>query len=295
MAPNEKVQNLMATVTERIADAIRDGIANPAGWSAPWHRVDLNPVNAVTGKPYTSGNRLVLALATLDQGAEPFWATYRQWESVNAQVRKGEKASYIIRPASKKVVDDAGEASYKLIGWRVHPVFHSGQVDGWEAPTVEKPDTVDADTVAAAFDWAQHTGATIVESDTAGASYSPTFDKVTIPARDRWTDVDGAWSTIAHELAHWTGHESRLNRSLANRFGDEAYAAEELIAELSAAFTMTAIGRTAEPRADHAHYLAHWLKVLDASPDALWTAASAAEKATGFVLDKIAVRTGVAA
>jgi antirestriction protein ArdC len=271
---------LMGKVTAQIATAIADGIANPSDWSAPWHRMDLSPINAVTANAYSGGNRLILGFEGLLNGAEPHWATYRQWASIDAQVRKGEKASHVVRPAMKKYTTDDGTDKTAIIGWRLHPVFHSGQVDGYDLPVVER-DPVDVDDV---FAWAARTGADIVESATSGASYSPVHDRVTVPARDRWMTADGAWSTLAHELAHWSGHESRLDRSLSGKFGSESYAAEELIAELAAAFTMAKLGRASEPRPDHAHYLASWLKVLDSAPDALWSAASAAEKAAGFVL-----------
>lgn len=279
---NDKAKALMTEAANTIIAAITEGIANPDGWVAPWHRINLNPVNAVTGKHYTGGNRLVLALHTLDSGALPYWATYKQWESIGAQVRKGEKSVAILRPASRKVDNDDGTTTVKVFGFRAHPVFHAGQVDGFEVPVDDTP-SVDHATVAEAFAWGLTTGADIVEHDAAGASYSPLADRITMPARHRWTSVDGAWSTLAHELAHWTGHESRLARKFGT-FGSDGYAFEELVAELSAAFTMAALGRQSEPRPDHAQYLAHWLKVLGDDPELLWKAAAAAEKAAGFVL-----------
>jgi antirestriction protein ArdC len=124
------------------------------------------------------------------------------------------------------------------------------------------------------------------ESPTAGAFYAPNADAVTVPDRGRWHSADGAWSTIAHECTHWTGHESRLARTFGKRFGDDAYAIEELCAELGAATVLAMRGRSKEPRPDHGHYLAHWLRVLKETPSALFTAAAAAEKAATYLAER---------
>ena len=91
------------------------------------------------------------------------------------------------------------------------------------------------------------------------------------------------YSTLAHELTHWTGHKARLDRTFGKRFGDEAYAIEELTAELGAAFTCAAHGMTSTTR--HAGYLKGWLEVIKAHPRALFMAASAASKASAFLHD----------
>jgi antirestriction protein ArdC len=173
-----------------------------------------------------------------------------------------------------------------VVGFSAHAVFHAGQVDGWTEPELEHPGELgpsDGADVAAAFRWGALTGARINEHETRGASYSPTLDVVTMPSRERFTSGHGCWSTLAHELVHWTGHESRLNRSFGRRFGDDAYAAEELCAELGASFVLAAIGRSNEPRPDHAQYLASWLRVLKADPSALWTVAGKASKAVEYL------------
>ena len=90
----------------------------------------------------------------------------------------------------------------------------------------------------------------------------------------------GRWGTLAHELAHWTGHPDRLARTYGKRFGDDAYAAEELVAELSAAFTCALLGIPTQARTDHAPYLAHWCRVLKADPSILWSIASKAQAST---------------
>ena len=291
---DEKTDAYVAQVTGAIVAAIEAGDADPDLWVAPWHHVDprdLAPTNPVTGAPFTGGNRLGLFMIGQMIGAPGYWATFKQWQSIGAQVRKGETArARALRPMQRTFEDkDTGDKVTRTIGFGSYVVFHAGQVDGWDMPA--RPDVaVHTDDAArdidAAYTWAATIGARVIESPTSGASYSPTLDHVTVPDRARWHDSHGAWSTIAHELTHWTGHESRLSRTFGKRFGDNAYAIEELCAELGAAFTLARRGRSTEPRPDHAHYLAHWLRVLKARPDALFTAAAKAEVAATYIADR---------
>jgi antirestriction protein ArdC len=300
----QRTQEQVAAIVAPIVEAIEAGTADPSAWRAPWHDIDpahLMPINAATGNEYHGGNRLILALISATYGAAPQWATFKQWQSLSTDdepvtVRKGEHAiARILRPMTRKETRDDGTERDRLIGWTAYPVFHAGQVDGYEAPPIPQPErteltATERDDVSAAYLWAAGIGARVQESPTAGASYSPTLDIVTMPERDRFTSSHGTWSTMAHELTHWTGHESRLARDLANpRFGNHAYAAEELVAELGAAFTLAAIGRSSEPREDHAQYLASWLQVLKENPSHLWTVASAAQKGADYLTERATI------
>lgn len=292
-AAAEKVAQAMAATVDPIIQAIEAGLASADQWRAPWHGVDpeaMRPHCPATERDYTAGNRLVLALTSMSTGAATHWGTFKQWQQLDACVQKGQTASArIIRPATAKRLDaTTGDEVSRVIGWAAYPVFHAGQVDGYEmpgaAPAAEPAD--DVEDCAAAIAWARSAGARVELSPSAGASYSPTFDRIQLPDLDRWHDAHGAWSTTAHELTHWTGHTDRLARDMSGRFGDDAYAAEELVAELGAAFSLAAIGRSSEPRPDHAHYLAAWLRVLKADASRLWTAASYAEKAAAYIAER---------
>lgn len=313
-------QVIEATLAPIIA-SIEEGIADPSGWSAPWHRASASlwsPQCPATGRNYTAGNRIMLAIASMFFGAEPHWGTYNQWKGMSkhsktcnaaaknvgkrnesrpecsddchlVNVRKGEKSiAAALRPMMRKTENEAGEERTVIYGFAPFAVFHSGQVDGYTIPVSGETAADDLDDVADAFAFAATVGAVVNESDFEGAYYRPSTDEITMPSVARWKDATGAFSTMAHELTHWTGHESRLNRDLSGRFGDDSYAAEELVAELGSAFTMASLGRSAEPREDHTHYLAHWLRVLKADPKHLMTVASAAEKASGFILEAAA-------
>jgi len=132
------------------------------------------------------------------------------------------------------------------------------------------------------------TGATITTGGMR-AFYSRSTEAITMPDRHRFVGTDTssaseAWySTLLHELAHWSGAERRLARTFGERFGDDAYAMEEMVAELTAAFLCGDLGISAEPRADHADYIGHWLRILKADRKAIFAAASAANKAAEFL------------
>jgi antirestriction protein ArdC len=118
----------------------------------------------------------------------------------------------------------------------------------------------------------------------AAAFYAPAADHVRMPPSADFRAAEGCYGTLAHEATHWTGHLSRLVRDLSGRFGSAAYAAEELAAELEAAFALAALGLAAEPQPDHARYVAHWLELLRADRRAVFTAASRAQAAADWPL-----------
>src|SRR5258706_10110953 len=116
------------------------------------------------------------------------------------------------------------------------------------------------------------------------AFYAPASDHIQMPPFQAFRDSVSYYSTLAHEHTHWTATAGRCDRQLGKRFGDSAYAAEELIAELGAAFTCAHLGLSTQPRADHAAYISSWLKVLKADARAIFTAASKAQQATDWLI-----------
>ena len=127
------------------------------------------------------------------------------------------------------------------------------------------------------------TGANIREGGDA-ACYIPSLDRIHIPAFEAFRDAESYYATLAHEMTHWTRHESRLNRDFGRkRFGDEGYAQEELVAELGAAFLCADLKITLTEREDHASYIASWLKVLKNDNRAVFTAAAHAQRALDFL------------
>ncbi len=278
-----RFDELCEQITNHIVAAINTG--QTGTWRAPWHhngRAELfAPTNAVTGNRYSGTNILILALASIeaDWGQSRF-ATYRQLQSIGAQVRRGEHGTRCVKWVTTKTTDpdtednSDGDTSSVLVP-KVFTLFNVAQTDGWTPP--EQP-VFDTKPIAAAEAFITATGAAIdVGFNT--AKYRPLVDRIQIPAINQYRSAEDFYATALHELCHWTGHKSRLNRQLENRFGDDAYAAEELIAELGAAFACGRLGISNQPRPDHADYLALWLPILRADSRVLITAASQAQAA----------------
>jgi antirestriction protein ArdC len=286
-----KAQDVYASVTDEIVAALERG--DVGNWSAPWHGATAFPRNASTGAAYRGGNVVTLWSEQLQRGyASEWWATYRQWSALGRQVRRGERATFGIKWVDRghKVDDGAGaELSLReLQRPSAFPVgfslFHVDQTDAaehfdgtpWEAPAPRQgPEPLEE--CAAYF---AAIGAQIVPGEPA---YSPARDVITLPALEMFDTAAAYYATSAHEHAHWTGHASRLARDLSGKFGSDAYAAEELVAELAAAFVAAHLGISTTPRADHTQYLASWLRVLKADSKALYKAAALAQAAADYL------------
>lgn len=270
-----KTDTVFENLTASFIARIEEGIAGE--WSKPW--IDLGeglPRNAKTGKAYRGGNVLIAYATALHNGWEgPWWATYKQWDELGAQVRKGEKSTRLIFWKFLDKADEDGKVR-RIPFANVFNVFHAAQIEGWEAPAVEERDTPDQ--IASAESFFAAVGADVrIGGDR--AYYVPASDYIAVPALAQFDDAAAYYATLGHEHAHWTGHKNRIGRELSGRFGSESYAAEELVAELAAAFLCATLGLSPTPRPDHAAYLANWLKVLRNDSKALWKAASLAQEA----------------
>lgn len=279
-------------ITNQIIAAIDAGTGK---LQMPWHRSGANimrPVNVASGNAYRGVNTVALwAAADACQYQHGLWGTYRQWQDRGAQVRKGEKSSLIVfyREFDSDGDDDqsSDDDRRRRCMARASRVFNIAQVDGY---VIDEPTTDDnrVDAIASAETFVASTGARIAEGGDR-AFYNPREDAITMPDRFRFIDTKSgtateAWyATLLHELTHWSGAKHRLDRQFGERFGDDAYAMEELVAELGAAFLCGDLGISAEPRADHAAYIDSWLRILKADRKAIFTAASAASRAAEFL------------
>ena len=281
-------RNVYTRVTDRIVQSLEQGVRP---WHQPWtggltNGRMISPLRH-TGAPYRGINILLLWCAAMERGfASPHWMTYRQASELGAQVRKGERGSLVIY-ADRFVKKDAGangdEAEREIRFMKGYTVFNVEQIDGLPAQYTTR------DAPGAAFplidvaeSFVTATGA-LIRHGGDRAFYSPTGDVIVLPEPAAFRDGASYTATKAHELVHWTSHPSRLDRALGKRFGDEAYAAEELIAELGAAFLCADLGIAAESRDDHAAYIAHWLRVLKSDRRAIFTAAAHAQAAADYL------------
>jgi antirestriction protein ArdC len=284
-------------VTDKIVAAIEGG-AND--YEMPWHRTVTRPMNAATGKPYHGVNVVALWCDAVSRGFHSGqWATYKQWQTLGAQVRKGERGAVVvfyksIEPQNNDEGDEAEKANDrpKLIA-RASWAFNAEQVDGWAVPTQDKPNEVEIRGHVEAFIAATHAD---IQHGGDMACYDLINDVIKLPRPERFVGTkmssatEAYYSVVLHELTHWSGASHRLDRKLRNRFGDDAYAMEELVAEFGAAFLCADLQISNEPRPDHASYVASWLRVLNKDRTALFTAASNASGAVTFLSDFSAQR-----
>lgn len=279
-------QDVYAKVTAQIVAAIETGTGN---WRMPWHtsgKFAFSPINVASKKPYRGINTLCLWAAAQAKGYERGeWATYQQWLDRGAQVRKGEKATTVVfwkfADSRSESEDDAPASGSRLLFTRGYSVFNAAQVDGYtpkldaDMPIEQRIELADA--------FFSGIEARVAHQGNR-AFYSPMDDSITLPPFTAFFTPMDYYSTRAHETGHWTSKESRCNRELGKRFGDNAYSMEELIAELAAAFVCAHLGLSSEPRPDHAQYIQSWLRVLKADKRAIFTAASKAQQAADFMI-----------
>jgi antirestriction protein ArdC len=278
-------------ITDQIVAELEKGVRP---WLKPWNAEHAagritRPLRA-SGIPYRGINVLMLWAAATAQGFNaPLWLTYKQAQELGGQVRKGEKGSLVVyaNTITRTEQDEAtGEDLEREIPFmKGYTVFNAEQVDGLPAHfyAVQEPalDAVERIERAEAFFAA--TGAVIREGGDR-AFYSMAEDRVQMPPFVAFKEPEAYYATLAHELTHWTKHEKRLARDFGRkRFGDEGYAMEELVAELGAAFVCADLALTPAPRAEHAAYIASWLKALKDDKRAIFAAAAHAQRAADYL------------
>lgn len=283
-------RDIHAEITAKLIAAIE---ADPGRPSMPWRRSStplFMPENALTKKLYNGINIVSLWVSAEAQGyAAPIWASYRQWAEMGAQVRKGEKSSLIIfyKEYETDPIPDVADDDGKRRVARASHVFNASQVDGFELPGAPEP-LGPVERIAAADRFTAATGARI-EHGGERAFYRPSTDHIQMPDEGLFcgtatmTRSEAYFAVLAHETLHWSGSSSRLNREFGKRFGDAAYAAEELVAEIGSAFLCAELGITQDVRADHAQYLTQWLTLLKGDSRAVFTAAAKASEAVAYL------------
>jgi antirestriction protein ArdC len=277
-------RDLYTEVSARIVSELERGAAP---WVKPWSVTPGQnvPQNAVTNRPYSGCNVILLWLARNRGWATPRFLTFKQAQEAGGHVRQGEHGTKIYFVKQLQVKDgDGDEAESRLVPMmREYTVFNVDQcadlpdsIRAGKPMRVRNPDTGDA----LADDFLRLTGADIREGH-GEAYYVPSHDFISMPAYQAFKGADHFYNVAFHELTHWTGHKSRLDRDLKNRFGARNYAAEELVAELGAAFLSAEFGFDGDVR--NAGYIATWIELLKADKRAFFTACSKASKAAEYL------------
>lgn len=277
-------------ITNQIIAAIEKGADT---FQMPWHRTGadtMSPLNIDTGNAYRGINIVSLwAAAHVRDFKTGVWGTYRQWQNAGCQVRKGEKSAVVIfyKEFERDDEDASDDQPRKRLMARASRVFNADQVDGY-APEASRPIVNQVSPIEAADRFITATKAEIRHGGES-AYYAPATDVIQMPPREVFhgsatsTATEAYYSTLLHELVHFSGHKSRCARLETVNPDKDAYAREELVAELGAAFLCSHLGVTLEPRPDHAAYISHWLKILKADSKAIFQASSLATKAVDFL------------
>ncbi len=271
-----KAAALYESVTARI---IRDLEAGTPTWIRPWktgRTIGIMPANAITGRAYSGINVPVLWIEADVHGYEQnAWLTFKQALDAGGHVKKGEKGTTVFFTKQLTVKDEDDEER-KVSMLRQFVVFNISQVEGVSAAhAVSEPPPEGA---VSAF--LKATGADIRHGGNR-ACYVSTHDFIAMPNPSDFESLAHYDATRLHEACHWTGHKTRLDRDLRNRFGTRAYAAEELVAELGAAFLCGHLGVKGELR--HASYLDSWRGLLKDDTRAIFTAAAKAQQAADYL------------
>lgn len=282
--------DVYSRVTEQVVAHLERGVRP---WIKPWRaeHTDGRIVRPLrfNGLPYSGINVLMLWGAALAEGfSAPTWMTFRQAKELGANVRKGEKGSLVVYANSvlrTETTDSGEEIECEIPFLKGYTVFNVEQLEGLPEQYYAKPEPrltpVERIAYADAFFAATQAD---VRHRGHQAFYAQVADYIQLPSAEAFVDVEAYYSTLAHEVVHWTKHPDRLNRDFGRKqFGDDGYAREELVAELGAAFLAADLEITPEVREDHASYLDHWLSILKADKRAIFQAAAHAQRATDYL------------
>lgn len=324
MAAGADAAAAKADIKSEIARVLIDAMERgDTPWQRPWDARAMRPSNATSLRPYRGVNRLILSLAAADVGKrlgvgeiDSRWLTYRQAAERGWQVRKGERGAGIVKlvefggPGENAAGEpepgfDGGDArGGKRFALRRYVVFNAAQVDGMPAPeAVAEPDMAPAERAEAIMDaLKERTDLTIIHGGDR-ACYVPSTDTVMLPNRSAFRALPGTaekdlaaskafayFSVAMHECCHSTMDAKRCDRAqaYAKRFGDEAYALEELTAQIGSAVLAaeTGVPMSQDPAhlQAHASYLRVWIKAIESDPMAIFTAAKNADRISDFML-----------
>ena len=296
-------------VTNKIIKALEN---NTRPWVQPWDGGMLPMPKRHNNTAYQGINMLILWQEAGEGGySSPYWMTFKQAKILGGNVKKGEGATTIFyagstiannnkeedeeakeRQSQDLEADKGKKPNFKqafIKFMKSYKVFNANQIEGlpekyYEVLSIEN-NVKELEKLPKLEEFIKNTEANIKHGGIR-AYYKPSSDHIQMPEMRFFKNGNSYYSTICHELTHWSGGKERLNRNLGGkRFGDQGYAMEELVAELGAAFLSSSLGINADVREDHAPYIASWLKVLKSDKRAIFNAASLAQIASNYLLE----------
>lgn len=277
-------------ITDRIIAELEKGVIP---WYKPWTGTQEGAYSRSTGKPYSLLNQMLL-------GRPGEYITWNQLKAEGGRVRQGEKSSVVVlwKPQTIKEVDSqTGEEVERQVPFlRYFQVFHIDQCEDIRPKYAERSrETFEplerAEEVQGAYVGRERLCVSYVAGNR--ACYSPAADRVILPLREQFQSAVEFYSTLFHELAHSTGHSSRLNRftgSSCAAFGSNDYGKEELVAEIAAASLLNVCGiETRSSFQNSASYIDNWLRAIRGDNRLIVSAAGKAEKAASLILGDMGV------
>lgn len=252
-----------------------------------WNKEAIRPQNPISGAKYQGVNRMRLAFQAIKQGYDdPRWVTFLQAKEQGWKIKDKEKGTLCekwIWTQEKVEKDEEGnekkitvERDIPIVNYFI--VFNANQIEGIPKIKAEKLEPNKLQEIT--NDFIKSSECPIVEIAQEESFYSPTEDKIVLPMRKYFKSDEAFLGTLFHEMAHSTGHETRLNRKIKNLFGSIDYAKEELRAELSAMFMEADLNLDLKGanKVDHTNYLKSWISVLEDNPDELFKASNDSSK-----------------
>jgi len=283
--------DVYSRVANKIIADLEQGVRT---WLRPWsadHAIGkiARPLRH-NGIPYKGINVVMLWSAAQQKGYScPLWLTFKQTLDVGGHVKKGETGELVVYAdrITRTETDRKGEEVEREIPFlKGYTVFNVEQCEGLPSHYTARPAAsalLPQQRIEAADRFFAATGADIRHGGTR-AFYAHAPDYVQMPPFETFRDAESYAATLAHEITHWTKHDSRLARDMGRKsWGDEGYAREELVAELGSAFLCADLGITPEVREDHAAYIASWLEVLKQDKRFIFSAASHAQRAADYL------------
>lgn len=280
-------RDLNAELTDKIIQLLEKS-DDMGKWISPWKKTTSSlPNNFKSGRQYGGANLFNLYISQIVKGYKSGkWGSFKQWNDKDVSVKKGEKSSIIRVPIPVKRIDEDGIDTSFIFFKGVH-VFNADQVDGYDDKSFnDSPNENTIMDIAEVDKFIENTGAVIkIEGDQARYNYGE--DIIFMPLKELFVKTETSSSTecwysaILHEIAHWTGIEKRLNRNFSNDM--DAYAFEELVAEISSVFLCKQLGVNNEFRIDHAQYIKHWIDILKKDNKLIYKAAGEANKVAQYL------------
>jgi antirestriction protein ArdC len=278
-------QKINEMITARLIERIE--VTKTLPWKKPWTSISLMPKNLITQKNYRGVNVFLLHMLGY---VSPYFLSMKQVNAMGGKVRKGEKSCPVVfwRIVDAKE-DDPEQKGYAML--RYYRVFNVEQCDGLPAskvPVIEIPKREHTP-----LEIAEELVATMPNPPRIGygrtlACYSPSMDCISMPSPEWFTSGEEFYGALLHEVAHSTGHASRVGRKAImepNKFGSHSYSQEELVAEMTSAFLCGYCGILLSTETNQAAYLRGWLQKLKSDPTMLIKAGSEAQKAFDFIMD----------